>query len=73
MSDQTASVDTAQPAKRGEAAWKAEKDRIAARNQEARKAGKQERQAFEKQQAERRRSADLQDMVDVRKKYSDHR
>ena len=69
MTKESPPAETVQPAKRGEAAWKAEKDRIAARNQEVRKAGKQERQAFEKMQAERRRSADLQDMVDVREKF----
>ncbi|MEA2398135.1 MAG: hypothetical protein QOK25_1691 [Thermoleophilaceae bacterium] len=73
MTKQSSPVEPAQPAKRGEAAWKAEKDRIAARNQEVRKAGKQERQAYEKRMAERRRSADLQDMVDVREKFGDHR
>jgi hypothetical protein len=40
-----------------EAAWKAEKDRIAQRNDEARKAGKKERETQERERAERRRLA----------------
>jgi hypothetical protein len=40
-----------------EAAWKAEKDRIAQRNDEARKAGKKERETQERERAERRRVA----------------
>jgi hypothetical protein len=40
-----------------EAAWKAEKDRIAQRNDETRKAGKKERETQERERAERRREA----------------
>src|SRR5918994_5117273 len=40
-----------------EAAWKAEKDRIAQRNDEARKAGKKERETQERERADRRRVA----------------
>jgi hypothetical protein len=40
-----------------EAAWKAEKDRIAQRNEETRKAGKKERETQERERAERRRVA----------------
>jgi hypothetical protein len=40
-----------------EAAWKAEKDRIAQRNDETRKAGKKERETQERDRAERRRVA----------------
>jgi hypothetical protein len=40
-----------------EAAWKAEKERIAQRNDEARKAGKKERETQERERAERKRVA----------------
>jgi hypothetical protein len=40
-----------------EAAWKAEKERIAQRNDETRKAGKKERETQERDRAERRRVA----------------
>jgi hypothetical protein len=40
-----------------ETAWKAEKDRIAQRNDETRKAGKKERETQERERAERRRVA----------------
>jgi hypothetical protein len=48
-------------AKRGEAAWLAARDQVARRNDEARKAGKKRREAYERerevarQEAERRR------------------
>ena len=44
---------------RGEAAWKEERERIADRNQAARKAGKEEREAYEKQRAASRRAHEL--------------
>jgi hypothetical protein len=40
-----------------EAAWKAEKERIAQRNEETRKAGKKERETQERERAERKRGA----------------
>ena len=40
-----------------EAAWKAEKDRIAQRNEETRKAGKKERETQERERAARKRTA----------------
>lgn len=54
-----------EPAKRGEAAWLAARDQVAKRNAEARKAGKQRREAYERdregvrQDAERRRAVEL--------------
>jgi hypothetical protein len=57
---------------RGEAAWKAEKESIAARNAQARKAGKQQRQANEQHAAEQRRAADRREMADLVKR-SGHR
>jgi hypothetical protein len=41
--------------KRGEAAWKAAKDAIAERNEQARKAARKERHAHERSMVERRR------------------
>jgi hypothetical protein len=62
MADATPEVGGPAP-KRGEAAWKAEKERIAQRNQEARKAGKAARREHESRMAERRRDADLRDIA----------
>jgi hypothetical protein len=45
--------------KRGEAAWKEDRERIAARNDEARKAGKQRREDYERGRQEARNAADL--------------
>lgn len=53
MSDQTES-----PRKRGDAQWRSERDGIAARNDAARKAGKQERQDNERRADAIRRAAD---------------
>jgi len=44
---------------RGEAAWKEERERIAERNQAARKAGKAEREAYERKQVDSRRVREL--------------
>jgi hypothetical protein len=56
------------PAKRGEAAWKADRERIAARNDEARKAGKQRRDDYERQRAEARQAADVRRRAALLKK-----
>jgi hypothetical protein len=42
---------------RGERAWKEDTDRVASRNADARKAGRQEREAYERQRDDVRRSA----------------
>jgi len=55
MSDEQEQVA---PAKRGEAKWKARKEEIAARNDRARKAGKQQRQAADDLAAAKRRAFD---------------
>ena len=44
--------------KRGEAAWKEERERIAERNSKTRKAGREEREAYELQQGTSRREAE---------------
>jgi hypothetical protein len=50
-----------------EAAWKAEKERIAARNDEARKAGKKERETADREREERRRIVEARRQQDARK------
>ena len=73
MSD---SVDksTPSPAERGQEAWKAAKARIADRNDEVRKAGKQSRDAYQREKehrrvaGERREQAHLLDMNEQRSK-----
>ena len=42
---------------RGERAWKEDTDRVANRNAEARKAGRQEREAYERQRDDAHRTA----------------
>ena len=61
MNDQ----DERPPVHRGEAAWKEAKERIAERNEKARKAGKQEREAYESERSKARRAAELRRMGDV--------
>jgi hypothetical protein len=46
--------ETPRPAPRGEAAWKAHLERVSARNAEARKVGKQQRQEKERLEQARR-------------------
>jgi len=53
---------------RGEAAWKTAKEGVAARNAEARKAAKRQRQAEDVLAARRRADADHREMVDLSKK-----
>jgi hypothetical protein len=50
-----------------EAAWKAEKERIALRNDEARRAGKKERETQEREREERRRIAEVRRIEVARK------
>lgn len=47
---------------RGEAAWKAAKEDVAARNAQARKAGRQQRQANDLKAAQARAAADRREM-----------
>jgi hypothetical protein len=53
------------PSRRGEAAWKAEKERVADRNAQARKAGREEREAYERQKADSRRTREARQMADL--------
>jgi hypothetical protein len=51
---------------RGEAAWKAAKERVEERNAQARKAGKAVRQAQDQKAAERRLARDLRERAALR-------
>ena len=66
MTDAKQPEAKAPPKPRGEAAWKVEKDRIAARNQEARKAGKAQRKEHEQRQSDERRVRERADLDSVR-------
>ena len=65
MSDQTEAEGNQKPSKRGEAAWKEAKERIAKRNEQARKAGKQQREAYEREQAAARRRVEKRQMAEL--------
>lgn len=58
MTDQE-QADGSGTSARGEAAWKEEKERIAARNDQARKAGKRRRETYEREREDVRRRAEL--------------
>jgi hypothetical protein len=47
-----------QSSARGEAAWKQAREAVAARNQQAQKVGREERQAWEQRQDDARRAAE---------------
>ena len=51
--------------KRGEAAWKEAKERVAARNEEARKDGRQRREAKDRQRVQALRSAERREMEEA--------
>ena len=53
------------PAKRGEAAWKEEKERIAERNAQVRKAGREQREEYERGQSEARHAREVRQMTDL--------
>lgn len=69
MSDQADHQEEQPVSKRGEDAWRADRDRIAQRNDQARKAGKQRRAAYELQRDEARRAADLRRTADLLGKH----
>jgi uncharacterized protein involved in type VI secretion and phage assembly len=62
MTDSTDDPGPRQTAYSGEAAWKATKEGVAARNAQARRAGKQRRQEHELQAARARAAADRREM-----------
>ena len=57
------------PAKRGDAAYRAQKDAIAARNDAARKVGKEFRQSQERKAAVRRAEAERAESADLRQTF----
>ena len=59
MSENEEPQETREPGKRGEAAWKEERERIAKRNDQARKAGREQRENYERGRMEARQAADL--------------
>jgi len=65
MTEQTSD----KPAPRGDAAYRAQKDAINARNDAARKAGKEFRQSEDKKAIERQRKVDRDDMTGLRDKF----
>lgn len=53
---------------RGDAAWKETRERIASRNADARRAGKQEREAYEQTRDEARRALAARQRADLLKR-----
>jgi hypothetical protein len=68
VSDKAEPQQEGPPSKRGEAAWKENRDRIAERNDAARKAGKQRRETYEQARAEARRAADARRRTELLKR-----
>jgi hypothetical protein len=54
------------PSTRGDQAWKEATDRIASRNAETRKAGRLEREEYERKRKDARRRADLKRQTNLR-------
>lgn len=54
---------------RGEAAWKETRERVASRNAEARKNGKQEREAYDKARADARVVAEAREHSELLKRH----
>lgn len=65
MTDSAEEQDREQAAHSGEAAWRAAKDAVAARNAQARRAGKQRREAHELERARARAAAERREMADL--------
>jgi hypothetical protein len=53
---------------RGDSAWKEARERVASRNAEARKAGKVEREAYERERETARRAADAKSDAELLKR-----
>ena len=67
MEDQDKQQAPAAEPKRGEAAWKAQKDAIASRNAQAKKEGSRQRQEQDQQRAAHRRAAELRERAEMAK------
>jgi hypothetical protein len=57
------------PRRRGEAAWKADRAAVDERNEQARKAGRQERKEQERRASELRRAADLREQAEIESRF----
>jgi hypothetical protein len=67
MSDSVPDPGSGKPAPRGEAAWKAAKEGVAARNAAARRAAKRQREAGDALAARERADAHRREMADLTK------
>jgi hypothetical protein len=61
-------TDKNQPPKRGEAAWRSQRDAIASRNERARQRARARRQEEYAQRAARERAAELRERADLAKR-----
>jgi hypothetical protein len=68
MSDTSKRQPVAEAPKRGEAAWRAAKEAIASRNEQARKLGRERRQREYEHHAAERRAADLRERAELAKR-----
>jgi hypothetical protein len=59
-----------QSSSRGEAAWKEARDEVASRNAEARKAGKQRRETYERTREDARRAASAKQRAELLKRHT---
>jgi hypothetical protein len=50
---------------RGEAAWKEERERVADRNAKTRKAGREQRESYEREKADARRAAERRQLAEL--------
>ena len=68
MSDTSKRQPAAETPKRGDAAWKAAKEAIASRNDQARKLGRERRQRQYEEHQAARRAADLRERAELAKR-----
>jgi hypothetical protein len=68
MSDTSERQPVAETPMRGEAAWRAAKEAIAGRNEQARKLGRERRQRQYDQHAAERRAADVRERAELAKR-----
>ena len=69
MSDESKRQPVAEVRKRGDAAWKAAKEEIAARNEKASKAGRARRQRKYDEESAERRAAELRERAALSKRW----
>ena len=68
MSDTSTRQPAAEPAKRGEAAWRAAKEAVASRNERAYKLGRERRQREYEEHAARLRADDARERAELAKR-----